>query len=78
MRDSGVFSLIVRHDITGGLRVDVTLAQYATNSAGHILIASDCDSVEDLEGQINAILDDLDQLRIHARRLFLDATPEEA
>ena len=78
MRDAGVFSLVVRHDITGGLRVDIALAQYTTNSAGHILIATDSDSVEDLEGRINAIQDDLDQLRIDARRAFLDATPEEA
>ena len=78
MRDAGVFSLVVRHDITGGLQANIALARYTTNSAGRILVASDCDSAEDLEGRINAIQDDLDHLRSHARRVFLDAAPEVA
>jgi hypothetical protein len=69
MRDTGVFSLVVHH-LPGGPRVNIALSQYATDSEGRILLATDCDSAEELEGRINAIQDDLDQLRMRARAFF--------
>jgi hypothetical protein len=74
MRDAGVFSLVVHHTLPSGPRVGIALNQYATDWAGRILLAADCDSLVEFEGRINAIQDDLDQLRKHARRVFRAAT----
>jgi hypothetical protein len=70
MRDEGVFNLIVYRNRPEGPRVDLALAQYTVDPAGHILLASDCDSVEELESRINALQDELDRIRKRARHIY--------
>ncbi len=67
----GAFEL----DITPGTpdnpaSVKVALLRYTKGEDGRLFITSDCASLEDLEGQINSLQDELDEIRERARRAF--------
>jgi hypothetical protein len=51
-------------------RVQVALQRHTADAAGRVLVTPEATSLEEIEGQINALQDDLDQLRERARRVF--------
>jgi hypothetical protein len=51
-------------------RVQIALQHSTTDAAGRVLITPEVTSLEEIEGQINVLQDDLDQLRERARRVF--------
>jgi len=67
----GAFEL----DITPGTpdnpaSIRVALLRYTRAEDGRLLITPDCVSLEELEGQINSLQDELDEIRERARRAF--------
>jgi hypothetical protein len=67
----GAFEL----DITPGTpdnpaSIRVALLRYTRGEDGRLFITPDCDSLEELEGQINSLQDELDEIRERARRAF--------
>ncbi|MBQ0819746.1 hypothetical protein KBI52_05875 [Microvirga sp. HBU67558] len=67
----GAFEL----DITPGTpdkraSVRVALLRYTRGEDGRLFITPDCASLEKLEGQINSLQDELDEIRERARRAF--------
>jgi hypothetical protein len=51
-------------------RVQVALQRPTIDAAGRVLVTPEVTSLEEIEGQINVLQDDLDQLRERARRVF--------
>ncbi len=43
---------------------------YTSDEDSRVFITPECTSLDELEGQINALQDDLDQLRARAKRAF--------
>ena len=67
----GVFELDIRPgtpDSPAGVRL--ALVRYTRGEDGRLLITPECASFEDIEGQINSLQDELDELRERARRAF--------
>jgi hypothetical protein len=50
--------------------VQIALQRPTIDAAGRVLITPEVTSLEEIEGQINVLQDDLDQLRERARRVF--------
>ena len=47
---------------------------FVTDAEGRVFISPECLSFDELEGHINALQDDLDQLRERAKRAFQQKT----
>jgi hypothetical protein len=50
--------------------VRIALLRYARGEDGRLFITPECTSFDEVEGQINALQDELDELRERARRAF--------
>jgi hypothetical protein len=50
--------------------VAVALTRYSQREDGRLFITPQCSSFEEIEGQINSLQDELDELRERARRVF--------
>jgi hypothetical protein len=50
--------------------VRIALLRYTRGEDGRLLITPGCSSFEEVEGQINALRDELDEIRERARRAF--------
>jgi hypothetical protein len=50
--------------------VKITLLRYTRGEDGRLLITPECNSFEEIEGQINSLQDELDEIREGARRAF--------
>jgi hypothetical protein len=50
--------------------VRIALLRYARGEDGRLFITPECASLEELEGQINSLQDELDKIRERARRAF--------
>ncbi len=50
--------------------VRVALLRYTRGEDGRLFMTPECASFEEIEGQINALQDELDELRERARRAF--------
>ena len=55
-------------DNPAGVKID--LLRYTRGEDGRLLITPECTSFEEIEGQINSLQDELDELRERARRAF--------
>lgn len=67
----GVFEL----DVQPGTSDEPTVLKIALQKAifdpsGRVFITPECTSYEEIEGQINALQDELDEIRERARRTF--------
>ena len=71
MHTRGTFALSIRPgDPTTPARVRVMIQSHITDESGRLFITPECTSLDELEGQINALQDDLDELRARAKRAF--------
>jgi hypothetical protein len=50
--------------------VEIALLRYTRGEDGRLFITPECVSFDEIEGQINALQDELDELRERARRAF--------
>jgi hypothetical protein len=50
--------------------VMIVLQRYTRGEDGRLFITPECSSFEELEGQINSLQDELDELRERARQAF--------
>jgi hypothetical protein len=50
--------------------VRIALPRYTRGEDGRLLITPECNSFEEIEGQINVLQDELDEIRERARRAF--------
>jgi hypothetical protein len=67
----GTFALYIQPgDPLTPARVKVIVQGHASDPHGRVFITPECFSLDELEGYINALQDDLDQLRERARRAF--------
>ena len=67
----GAFELDIRPgtpDNPAGVKI--ALLRYARGDDGRLLITPECASFEEIEGQINSLQDELDEIRDRARRAF--------
>jgi hypothetical protein len=51
-------------------RVQIALQRPTIDAAGRVLVTPEVTSLDEIEGQINVLQDNLDQLRERARRVF--------
>ena len=51
-------------------RVKVAIQRHTTDDTGRVFITPECSSFEEIEGEINAMQDELDRMRERARRVF--------
>ncbi len=72
MQDAGAFELHVEPETAQHLmKVSIWLT---TADKGMVRLSPDCVSLDDLEGVINRLQDELDVLRVRARLTFASAT----
>ena len=72
MKDAGAFELHVEPETAAHLmKVSIWLT---TADKGMVRLSPDCVSLDDLEGVINRLQDELDTLRVRARLTFASAT----
>ena len=67
----GAFELEIRPgtpDNPAGLKI--ALLRYTRGEDGRLFITPECMSYDEIEGQINALQDELNELRDRARRAF--------
>jgi hypothetical protein len=67
----GAFELDIRPgtpDTPASVRI--ALLRYTRGEDGRLLITPECASFEEVEGQINSLQDELDEIRERARRAF--------
>jgi hypothetical protein len=64
----GAFELDIRPDNPAGVKI--ALLRYAKGEDGRLFITPECASFEEIEGQINSLQDELDEIRERARRAF--------
>jgi hypothetical protein len=67
----GAFELEIRPgtpDNPAGVKI--ALLRYTRGEDGRLLITPECASFEEIEGQINSLQDELDEIRERARRAF--------
>ena len=71
MRTAGAFALRIE-PATAQLpaRVAIALTGTVPDERGVLHVTPDCLTLDDLEGHINALQDELDTLRAEARRVF--------
>src|SRR3954454_6486591 len=55
-------------------RVSIALAGARPDDKGIMYMTPDCMTLDEIEGQINRLQDELDVLRAEARRIFADQT----
>ena len=71
MHTTGTFALCIQPgDPLTPARVKVMVQGHVPEASGRVFITPECRSLDELEGYINALEDDLDQLRSRARRAF--------
>ena len=71
MHTPGTFALSIQPgDPLTPARVKVMVQGHVTDAEGRVFITPECFSFDELESYINALQDDLDQLRERARRAF--------
>ena len=71
MHTLGTFALYIRPgDPLTPARVRIVIQDHLTLEDGRVFITPECTSLDELEGQINALQDDLDELRARANRAF--------
>ena len=71
MHTPGAFALFIQPgDPHTPARVKIMVQGHVTDAEGRVFITPECFSLHELEGCINALQDDLDQLRQRARRAF--------
>ena len=71
MHTTGTFALYIQPgDPLTPARVKVMVQGHVAEASGRVFITPECRSLDELEGHINALQDDLDQLRTRARRAF--------
>ena len=67
----GAFELDIQPGTSDTLAsVRIALLRYTRGEDGRLLITPECASFEEIEGQINTLQDELDQMRERARRAF--------
>jgi hypothetical protein len=67
----GAFELDIRPGTPDNpASVRIALLRYARGEDGRLLITPECASFEEVEGQINSLQDELDEIRERARRAF--------
>ena len=67
----GAFELDIRPgtpDSYAGVKIG--LLRYTRGEDGRLFITPECSSFEEVEGQINSLQDELDEIRERARRVF--------
>jgi hypothetical protein len=67
----GAFELDIRPgtpDNPAGVKI--ALLRYARGEDGRLFITPECASFEEIEGQINSLQDELDEIRDRARRVY--------
>ena len=72
MQTPGTFAL---HVLPGAemltpVRVRVEAQRHIADTNGRVFVTPECTSLDELEGQLNALQDDLDALRASAKRAF--------
>jgi hypothetical protein len=79
MNQVAVFELHIRPgNALAAAQVSVGIQRYMTDREGQIIITPECASLDEIEGQINALQDELDELRETARRVFTPLQSPEA
>ena len=72
MRQIGTFALQIEPATTATpARVSIVVSGAPQNEHAVIHLCPDCMTLDDLEGQINGLQDELDLLRAEARRVFM-------
>jgi hypothetical protein len=67
----GAFELDIRPGTPDSpASVRIALLRYTKGEDGRLFITPECASLEELEGQINSLQDELDEIRERARRAF--------
>jgi hypothetical protein len=67
----GAFELEIRPGTPDNpVGVKIALLRYTRGEDGRLLITPECNSFEEVEGQINSLQDELDEIRERARRAF--------
>ena len=68
----GAFELDVqaRHSQITLHRIRVALLRYTRGEDGRLFITPECATFEEVEGQLNSLQDELDEIRERARRAF--------
>jgi hypothetical protein len=75
MHTPGAFALYIQPgDPLTPARVRIMIQGHGTNDDERVFITPECTSLDELEGQINALQDALDQLRERAKRAFQQKT----
>lgn len=71
MAQLGILELQVEEGTdTSPTRTSIVLTQEARDRNGRLHVTPDCVTLDELEGQINALQDDLDEMRRQARRIY--------
>jgi hypothetical protein len=71
MHDTGTFELHVRPgDTAAPARVRIALQRHTEGEDGRHFVTPECATLDEIEGKINALQDELDELRMRARRIF--------
>ena len=67
----GAFELDIQPGTPGNpASVRVALLRYMRGEDGSLFVTPECTTFEEVEGQINSLQDELDELRERARRAF--------
>jgi hypothetical protein len=67
----GAFELDIRPGTPNtAASVRIALLRYVRGEDGRLLITPECTSFEEVEGQINPLQDELDEIRERSRRAF--------
>jgi hypothetical protein len=71
----GAFELDIRPgDPLTPASVRIAIQRYTMDEDKRVLITPECVSLDEIEGQINSLQDELDELRARARRAFQAAS----
>jgi hypothetical protein len=71
MQQFGAFELEIRPGTPENpAGVKIALLRYTRGEDGRLFITPECMSYDEIEGQINALQDELNELRDRARRAF--------
>ncbi len=71
MREIGTFTLQIQPATTvSPVRVSIVAAGAPPDDLGAMHLSPECVTLDELEGQINGLQDELDALRAEARRAF--------
>jgi hypothetical protein len=74
MREIGTFALQIRPATTANPpRVTVVVSGAPLDEQGGMRVSPECLTLDELEGQLNGLQDELDVLRAEARRAFAEA-----